>query len=66
MLYASDHEEHMPSWGLFFKSNSVPPCCPSATARLTSIEYGGYLWSPFPFDPTNTIDQIQRNASTLI
>lgn len=63
MLYASEHEDHMPSWGLFFKSNSVPPRCPSARTRLSPIEYGGYSWSPFPFGATNTLDQIQRNAS---
>ena len=63
MLYVGDHEEHMPSWGLFFKSNSVPPRCPSATARLSPVEYGGYQWSPFPFNPSNTIDQVQHDAS---
>ena len=63
LLYASDPEEYMPSWSLFFKSNSVPPCCPSATARLSPIEYGGYRWSPFAFDPTHTIKQVQQHVS---
>lgn len=63
MLYASDHEDHMPSWGLFFKSNSVPPRCPSANPRLSPIEYGGYSWDTPCFRPTNTLDQVQHNAS---
>jgi len=60
-LYADAHQGQMPSWDIFFKTNTVPPLCPSATERLTAVTYGGYSWSPFPFDPLRRIDQLDRS-----
>ena len=57
-LYAYDNGGRMPASGWFFNRNSTDPRCPGATERLSRVDYGGYTWSPFVFDPAEIVERI--------